>query len=94
MFNSLSISNSTGGNLTTHKFKGEPSFYGQSRVRKHKIENIGEIEYKASRFVVFLNTPFSIHGVTKKNTSNHYRKYINIVGAFNFNLFDYKKFLE
>ena len=86
--------NSTGGNLTTHKFKGEPSFYGQSRVRKHKIENIGEIEYKANRFVVFLNTPFSIHGVTKKNVSNHYRKYINIVGAFNFNLFDYKKFLE
>ena len=85
---------SIGGNLTTHKFKSEPSFYGQSRVRESELENISEIEYKANRFIVFLNTPFSIHGVTRKETSIHYRKYINMIGAFNFNLFNYKKFLE
>mgnify|MGYP001204580641 CR=1 FL=1 len=86
--------NSEGGNLTTHTFKGKPSFYGKSRVREDKINLIEEIEYKRNRLVMFLNSPYSIHGVTRRAKTNFYRKYINIIGDYNFELFNYRNFLE
>lgn len=85
---------SIGGNLTTHKFKGAPSFYGKSRVRNDKVDLVEEIEYKKNRLAVFLNSPYSIHGVTKRSKTDFYRKYMNIIGEFNQELFDYRPFLE
>jgi len=85
---------SKGGNLTTHSFIGKPSFYGNSRVRESNSKLIEEIEYKANRFVLFLNSPLSIHGVTKREKTETYRKYMNIIGEFNHKLFDYRPFLE
>lgn len=85
---------STGGNLTTHKFIDKPSFYGKSRVRDEKVNLIDEIEYRKNRLVVFLNSPLSIHGVTKRSKTNSYRKYMNIIGEFNRELFDFRPFLE
>ncbi len=85
---------STGGNLTTYKFKDKPSFYGKSRVREENVNLIEEIEYKPNRLVMFLNSPFSIHGVTKREKTSFYRKYMNIIGEFNFELFNYRQFLE
>ncbi len=85
---------SSGGNLTTHKFIGAPSFYGKSRVREEKVTLVEEIEYKANRLVVFLNSPYSIHGVTKRSKTKFYRKYMNIIGEFNNELFDFRPFLE
>ncbi|MDC3156824.1 2OG-Fe(II) oxygenase, partial [Pelagibacteraceae bacterium] len=86
--------NSDGGNLTTYDFKNKPSFYGKSRVREENVNLIEEIEYKKNRLVMFLNSPYSIHGVTKRSKTNFYRKYINIIGEFNFELFNYRNFLE
>lgn len=85
---------SKGGNLTTHSFIGNPSFYGNSLVRESKAKLIEEIEYKANRLVLFLNSPLSIHGVTKREKTDTYRKYINIIGEFNNKLFDYRPYLE
>ena len=85
---------STGGNLTTHKFKDQPIFHGKSRTRYENINLIEEIEYKENRLVMFLNTLKSIHGVSKRSKTNYYRKYINIIGEFNFPLFDFSPFLE
>ena len=85
---------SEGGNLTTYTFKDKPSFYGKSRVREEKVNLIEEIEYKKNRLVMFLNSPYSIHGVTKRSKTSFYRKYINIIGEFNFELFNYRNFLE
>ena len=85
---------SIGGNLTTYSFKDKPSFYGKSRVRKETVNLVEEIEYKENRLVMFLNTPNSIHGVSKRSKTDYYRKYINIIGEFNFELFDFRQFLE
>ena len=85
---------SVGGNLTTYTFKDKPSFYGKSRVREEKVNLIEEIEYKKNRLVMFLNSPYSLHGVTKRSKTKFYRKYINIIGEFNFELFNYRNFLE
>ena len=86
--------NSEGGNLTTYTFKDRPSFYGKARVREEKLNLLEEIEYKSNRLVMFLNSPYSIHGVTKRSKTNFYRKYINIIGDYNFELFNYRNFLE
>ncbi len=86
--------NSSGGNLTTYSFKDKPSFYGKSRVRHENINLIEEIEYKKNRLVMFLNTPYSLHGVSQRGKTNFYRKYINIIGDYNFELFNYRNFLE
>lgn len=86
--------NSSGGNLCTYKFKKDPIFYGKSRVKNEHVDLIEEIEYKPNRLVFFINTLHSLHGVTNKSVSNHYRKYMNIIGEFNFELFDFRKFLE
>ena len=86
--------NSSGGNLTTYSFKDKPSFYGKSRVRREKINLIEEIEYKKNRLVMFLNSPYSLHGVSQRSKTNYYRKYINIIGEYNFELFNYRNFLE
>ncbi len=85
---------SSGGSLTTHKFKDKPSFYGKSRVREENANLIEEIEYKKNRLVVFLNSPLSIHGVTKRSKTDSYRKYMNIIGEFNHELFNFRPFLE
>lgn len=85
---------SQGGNLTTHAFKDKPSFYGKSRVREEKVNLIEEIKYKKNRLAVFLNTPRSIHGVTKRSKTKSYRKYMNIIGEFHNELFDFRPFLE
>ena len=62
--------------------------------RVGKIIENKEIEYKKNRLVMFLNSPYSLHGVTKRSKTTYYRKYINIIGEFNFELFNYRNFLE
>ena len=86
--------NSTGGNLVVYKFKDLPKFYGKSRVKYENVIKIEEIEYKPNRLIMFLNTPYSIHGVTQKSISTHYRKYLNFIGEFNFELFNFRQFVE
>ena len=85
---------SIGGNLTTYSFKNNPIFHGKSRVREENVNLIDKIDYKENRLVMFLNSPLSIHGVSKRQPTDHYRKYINIIGEFNFELFDFRKYLE
>ena len=34
---------------------------------------------------MFLNSPYSLHGVTKRSKTTYYRKYINIIGNLIFN---------
>ena len=80
--------------LCTYEFVDKPVFYGKSTVENKYVNVIEEIEYKPNRLVLFLNSLYSLHGVTDKSASPHYRKYINIIGEFKFQLFDFKPFLK
>ena len=86
--------NSVGGNLVSYRFKDKPIFYGKSRVKNENVIKLEEIEYRSNRLVLFINTLNSIHGVSKRNITSHYRKYMNIIGEFNFELFDFRRYLE
>ena len=85
---------SLGGNLCTYKFKSTPKFYGKSRVKNINVSLLEEIKYQPNRLVLFINTLQSLHGVSEKSISPHYRKYMNIIGEFNFELFNFRKYLE
>jgi len=85
---------SSGGDLTSYSYKKDPIFYGKSRIKENNVNLVDVINYKENRVVIFLNTLFSAHGVTKKSISPHYRKYINIIGEFRYELFDFRKYLE
>ena len=61
---------------------------------EENVNLIQEIEYRPNRLVFFVNTLHSLHGVSQKNISPHYRKYINIIGEFNFELFNFRNYLE
>ncbi len=85
--------NSKGGNLCSYEFKKghELTFHGKLRVKEDKLNLIDEIEYKENRLLLFINTIWSVHGVSKKSESDSFRKYMNIIGEFPFRLFDFKK---
>ncbi len=86
--------NSNGGNLCTYEFVDKPIFYGKSTVENKYVKIVEEIEYKPNRLVLFLNSLYSLHGVTDKSISPHYRKYMNIIGELRFQLFDFKPFIK
>ena len=81
---------STGGNFTINSYGENINFIEKTRLLKECVV-YEEIEYKSNRLVMFLNTPLSLHGVTERDSPKHFRKYINFVGQFNNDLFDYKK---
>ncbi len=86
--------NSKGGNLCTYEFINKPIFYGKSTVENQYVRIVEEIEYKPNRLVLFINSLHSLHGVTDKYISPHFRKYMNIIGEFKFELFDFKPYLK
>ena len=53
---------------------------------------VEEIEYKPNKLKLFQY--YSLHSVTDKSISPHFRKYMNIIGEFKFELFDFKPYLK
>lgn len=76
----------SGGNLSLYKFKSEPAFGGHyaplSAVTEEK-----NVNYAANRYVAFVNSPNSIHGVTPRPPTETYRRYINMVALVPFKAF-------
>ena len=75
-----------GGNLSMYKFKSAPAFGGHyaplSAVTEERTVN-----YAANRYVAFVNSPHSIHGVTPRPPTEAYRRYINMVALTPFKAF-------
>jgi hypothetical protein len=75
-----------GGNLSLYKFKSKPAFGGHyaplSAVTEEK-----NVNYAANRYVAFVNSPHSIHGVTPRPPTEAYRRYINMVALTPFKAF-------
>jgi len=75
-----------GGDLSMYKFKTAPAFGGHyaplSAVTEEKT-----VSYAANRYVAFVNSPSSIHGVTPRPETDAYRRYINMVALTPFKAF-------
>ena len=76
----------SGGDITLYRPVGGPRFVGKAELATPK-EVVKTLKYEAGNFVFFLNSPFSIHGVTPRIPSQAYRRYVNLIGEMRFDLF-------
>ena len=76
-----------GGDLSLYRFKDEPQFGGHYAELGDIVEE-GQVRYGANRYVGFVNSAASIHGVSPREVTERYRRYINMVAITPFNAFD------
>lgn len=80
---------STGGALTISRWKSgvAPTFHAKAEVYSDLVEEVKRIPYRANTLVLGLNSPISIHGVTPRCVTPHYRRLINFVAEVPSRLF-------
>ena len=81
---------STGGDLSIYKFKGKPQFGGHYAPLSQVSEE-GVVKYGANRYIGFVNSPASIHGVSPRDITDRYRRYINMVAITPSSVFELPK---
>lgn len=79
---------STGGELEFYRSRVKtPSFNERRDVPLAEMELVRRIPYAANQLVIFLNTPWTLHGVTPRNPTPHPRYFVNLVGQMGGPLF-------
>ena len=68
-----------GGDLALYRTLNQVTRFGGHYVEPAEIEQADLIEYSANRFVGFVNSARSIHGVTPRPVTPNIRRYINFV---------------
>jgi len=76
-----------GGDLALYSFKeGKKAFGGHYADMEDVTEN-QIVPYGSNRFLAFVNSPDSIHGVTPRPVTDWYRRYINFIAITPFDAF-------
>lgn len=80
---------SSGGDLEIYRFKSKKpyGFRGQFIDKKY-VELVNTIKYEKNVLVLFLNSIYSLHGVTVRSRTSSPRCFVNLVGEVNQPLFD------
>lgn len=79
----LDEDDSRGGDLDFYRFKaGKEVYVERPDVRMGLVERVLEIPYRKNTFVMWLNTPRSLHGVSQRSVTDHPRRYVNFMGEF------------
>lgn len=78
---------STGGDLQVFRAVREPGFHGVREVDMSDVEPVATLPYRANTLVLFLNTRYSIHGVTPRLQAPCVRRYINMTAHADRKLF-------
>jgi len=86
---------STGGDLEIYKFKhGKAQGFRSSAVADSYIEYVKTIEYERNVLILFINSIYSLHGVTVRSLTQYPRYFVNLVGEVKQPLFDMAKYQE
>ena len=76
-----------GGDLILYEYdKPDPKFYGQRFT--NDVKPFATIPYERNTAVLFLNTEYSLHGVTVRKKTELPRRYVNIETEVKKRLFD------
>jgi hypothetical protein len=84
----------SGGDLELYKWKGKRKFAGRKNMEKknecprNAVEKVKTIEYKPNTMFFFVNSLNSIHGVSRRDATNQYRRYVNILAETEKPLFE------
>ncbi len=77
-----------GGGLILYKATGPLAYSEGSSIMPTRVVAAKRIAYRANRLVLFLNSPWSVHGVEPRPRTPHVRRYINFLCEFKQPLFD------
>lgn len=69
-----------GGDLVLYRAKEGSRYFqdGRRDIPEHYVEPFRVVPYRANTLVMYLNTPYSIHGVSPRAVTPLYRRYINL----------------
>lgn len=81
----------SGGDLALYRTLNQVTRFGGHYVEPTEIEQTDLIEYSANRFIGFVNSDRSIHGVTPRPVTQRIRRYINFVVETPFKVFQLAK---
>lgn len=74
---------STGGDLELFRWKdGAPQKPWSAKVPRDQVEVVTTVPYAANRLVLFLNTHNSLHGVSPRSVTPHWRRLVVVSGYF------------
>lgn len=94
---------SIGGDLEICRWREEPQFRNpyvpghqveNTHIQDHQVDLVNTVKYRANTLMIFVNSPFSIHGVTERQPTPHIRRYINIIAEFSEPLYDFQRYQE
>jgi len=90
------IDDSVGGSLQIYKYKdsNKIQFHDARLVENKYVDVIKTIPYKKNTLVLFLNTMYSLHGVTVREQTDHPRIFMNLIGETPEDLFSLSKNYE
>ncbi|MEX0923864.1 MAG: hypothetical protein WDZ84_13935 [Rhodovibrionaceae bacterium] len=80
-----------GGDLAIYRAKPDELRFGGHYVEERDIARSKLIDYTANRFIGFVNSERSVHGVTPRPQTEAIRRYINFVAELPFPLFKLQK---
>ena len=80
-----------GGDLAIYRPRGGGLRFGGHYVERRAIEQADLVGYTANRFVGFVNSAESVHGVTPRPRTQQVRRYINFVAELPFPIFELPK---
>ena len=72
-----------GGDLGFYRYRGKRrSFDRHYNIDDGSVEQVFEVPYRANTFVMWLNTPESLHGVSPRVSTQLPRRYVNFLAEF------------
>ena len=94
---------SIGGDLEICRWWGEPQFKNphipghqvqNTHIQDYQVELMNTVKYGANTLLIFVNSPFAVHGVTERQPTPHLRRYINMIGEVREPLYDFKQYQD
>jgi hypothetical protein len=88
---------SVGGDLEICRWRATPEFknayvpghqISNTHVHDNQVDLVDTVEYRANMLVMFVNSPFAVHGVTMRQPTPHFRRYINFIAEVREPLYD------
>lgn len=92
---------SIGGDLEICRWREAPQFkpafvrgrqVKNTHIQDHRVDLVNTVKYRANTLLMFVNSPFAVHGVTERQPTRHIRRYINMIAEFREPLYELKQY--
>lgn len=77
----------TGSNLQICRFRDRPEFRDVT-VDDACVDVVDQIDYRANSLIIWVNSPYALHGVTDREPTRRIRRYINFLAELREPVFD------